>query len=99
MLSELSYPFALIGLSEVKLKVDQPAISNTDIPGYKFIVQPSLSNAGGVSVDYIEHYEMSITTDNFEALWIEVLNKNNSNILCGVIYRLLLAILKILIDT
>ena len=93
MLSELSYPFALIGLSEVKLKVDQPAISNTDIPGYKFIAQPSLSNAGGVafyvadSVDYLVHYEMSITTDNFEALWIEVLNKNYSNILCGVIYR------------
>jgi hypothetical protein len=48
MISELYYSFSLIGLTETKLKVDQPQVSNIDILGYQFISQPSHSMAGGV---------------------------------------------------
>ena len=49
MVSELYFPFSLIGLTEIKQKIDQPPISNTDLCGYQFLSQPNLSNAGGVA--------------------------------------------------
>ena len=93
MLSELYFPFSLIGLTEIKQKIDQPPISNTDLCGYQFLSQPSLSNAGGVAF-YINNNlnfnirpEFTTTADDFEALWIEVHNNCHSNLLCGIIYR------------
>ena len=50
MLSELYFPLSIIGLTETKLKIDQEEILNINIPGYNFLSQPSLSNAGGVGV-------------------------------------------------
>ena len=47
MLSELQSPFSLMGLSKIKFNVDKDIIRNVSIPGYDFISQPSLSNAGG----------------------------------------------------
>ena len=38
----------MIGLSETKIKVNQDPSLNTEIPGYVFVPQPTLSNAGGV---------------------------------------------------
>ena len=91
MLSELSFPFQLIGLTETKLKTDQIPLTNFDIEGYNFISQPSLSNAGGSGI-YIQNNlnlrsDFSVSTSEFEALWIEVQNQTNSNIICGVLYR------------
>ena len=93
MLSELYFPFSLIGLTEIKQKIDQPPISNTDLCGYQFLSQPSLSNAGGVAF-YINNNlnfnirpEFTTTADDFEAIWIEVHNNSHSNLLCGIIYR------------
>ena len=48
MLSELYFPLSIIGLTETKLKIDQEEILNINIPGYIFLSQPSLSNAGRV---------------------------------------------------
>jgi len=48
MLSELYFPLSIIGLTETKLKIVQEGILNINIPGYNFLPQPSLSNAGGV---------------------------------------------------
>jgi hypothetical protein len=48
MLSEFDCPFSLIALSETKIKYGENLITNIDIPGYTFVSQPSLSNAGGV---------------------------------------------------
>ena len=77
MLSELQFPFSVIGLSEIKLKVNKH-ITNVNIPGYDFISQPSLSIAGGVGF-YIKNNltfsvlsELSITEVDFEVLWIEI---------------------------
>ena len=85
MLSELYFPFSLIGLTEIKQKIDQPPISNPDLCGYQFLSQPSLSNAGGVAF-YINNNlnfnirpEFTTTAGDFEALWIEVHNSSHSN--------------------
>ena len=49
MLSKLYFLFSLIGLTEIKQKIGQSPISNTDLYGYQFLSQPSLSNAEGVA--------------------------------------------------
>ena len=93
MLLELNFPFSLTGLTEIKQKIGKSPISNTDLHGYQFLSQPSLSNAGEVAF-YINNNlyfsirpEFTTTTDDFEALWIEVHNNCHSNLLCGIIYR------------
>ena len=93
MLSELQFPFSVIGLSEIKFKFDKDIITNVNIPGYDFISQPSLSNAGGVGF-YIKNNltfavlsELSVTEADFEALWIEINCDGQSNLICGVVYR------------
>lgn len=48
LLSDLHHTFSIIGLSETKIKCGSDHIVNIDIPGYNFISQPTLSNAGGV---------------------------------------------------
>jgi hypothetical protein len=52
LLSELDFSFSVVGLTEVKTKVNKQLISNVNIPGYNFISQPSKSNAGGVGFYY-----------------------------------------------
>ena len=42
MLSELYLPFSIVGLTEIKLNVDQSFLPNIEMPGYSFTFQPSL---------------------------------------------------------
>ena len=76
MLSGLYFPFSLIGLNEIKQKIVESPISNTDFYGYQFLSQPSLSSAGGVAFYITNNLNFSIrpefttTTDGFEALCI-----------------------------
>ena len=93
MLNELHYPFTIVGLTETKLNISKDSIDNIDLPGYQFLSQPSLSNAGGAGIFVQDFVKVSIRPEltksepGFEALWIEVLNDAHSNQLCGVIYR------------
>ena len=93
MLSELYFPFSLIGLNEIKQKIGESPISNTDLYGYQFLSQPSHSNPGGVAfyinnnLNFSIRPEFTTTTDGFEALCIEVHNNCHSNLLHGIIYR------------
>ena len=93
LLSELCFCFSVIGLSEIKTKIGQNLNTNVDISGYHFISSPSYSNAGGVGL-YINNHliykirsDLTSTTDDYETLWIEIINNNERNILCGVVYR------------
>ena len=93
MLSDLYLPFSIVGLTEIKLKVDQSFLCNIEIPGYSFSFQPSLSNAGGVGF-YIKEDQLftnrpdlTLSTDDFETLWVEMQNGSQRNMICGVIYR------------
>ena len=66
MLSELYFPFSLIGLSETKQQINKDPISNLQIPSYHFVSQPSHSNAGVVgffikdNLKYIKRGDLSI---------------------------------------
>ena len=83
-----------IGITETKLKIDQEEILNINIPGYKFLSQPSLSNAGGVGVfvkngisySCREDYLFSVK-EGYESLWIEIQTVAEHNTICGIIYR------------
>ena len=75
-----------MGLTEVKIKVDQEFVSNITLPGYVFMSQPRSSNAGGVGFYIRENLKFTIrsndnvTTHDFEALWVEIDNESQSNI-------------------
>ena len=93
MLSELNFPFSLLGFSETKFKVDQERLVNVNIPGYNLISEPSLSNAGGVAFYVKNNLKFSVRSDittvdqNFEALWIEIDTIGQPNLVCGILYR------------
>ena len=93
MLNELHHPFSIIGLTETKINISKVSVTNIDLPGYQFLSQPSLSNAGGTGFFVQDILKVSIRSDltksesGFEALWMEIINDAHSNILCGVIYR------------
>jgi exonuclease III len=82
-----------ICLTEIKFKFNQVPISNIDIPGYHFVSQPSYSNAGEVgfyikeAINYSVRDDLTISKSKFEALWIEIQNDSQRNMLCGIIYR------------
>jgi exonuclease III len=92
MLSELGCPFSLIAFSETKIKYGENLITNADIPGYTFVSQPSLSNAGSVGLfvkndlKYTIRNDLSTSENDFETLWVD-LNNHGQNIICGVVYR------------
>ena len=84
MLNELHYPFTIVGLTETKLNISKDSIDNIDLPGYQFLSQPSLSNAGGAGIFVQDFVKVSIRPEltksepGLEALWIEVLNDAHS---------------------
>ena len=93
MLCELNHKFSVIALTETKIKVNKDNICNANIPGYTFISQPSLSNAGGTAF-YVDETlqcnkrsDISKSTIDYESLWVEISSSMNHNLICGVIYR------------
>ena len=92
LLYNLHLDFDIIGISEIKANFDSTLI-NINIPGYKFFSTPSKSNAGGVGM-YVKsdlnsrkRTDLCVKTDEFETIWIEILNKNSKNILCCCSYQ------------
>ena len=93
MLAEISHSFSLIGLTETKYKISEEVLSNHAIPGYSFVSQPSLSNAGGAGffvsdkLNFTVRDDLSESTPDYECLWIEVQSDSKDDLICGVIYR------------
>ena len=93
MLNELDAEFSVIGLTEIKLKFNQDPIINCNLPGYKFISQPSYSNSGGVgffikdNLKFRIRNDLTASKDEFEAIWIEIEGNNKQNMTCGLVYR------------
>lgn len=83
----------MIGLTETRILKEKDHVTNTDIPGYTFFSQPSLSNAGGVGffvsdhLSFIMRADLSVSTVDYEALWIEIHSNMQKNLICSVIYR------------
>ena len=93
VLSVVKCKFDIIGLTETKIRFDHPTITNTAIPGYNFISQPSHTEAGGVGFyirDDCEFHirsDFSVSTNGFEILTVDIHRESQSNIICSVIYR------------
>ena len=93
MLTYLNLMFSVIGLSETKINVNQDLLLNTEIPGYIFVSQPTLSNAEGVGfyirndLSYIIRNHLSTSNSDFQSLWIQIQSKTISDMIFGVIYR------------
>ena len=53
----------------------------------------SKSSKGGVAIyardnlNVIERHDLNHVNNNFEAIWIEIVNSNSKNIICACIYR------------
>ena len=93
LLFDLHHSFSIIGLSETKIKYGDDPIINLDLPGYNFISQATLSNAGGVGfyvnndIVFSKREDLSCSENEHESLWIEIQNNHQHNIICGVVYR------------
>ena len=93
MLSEVQISFDILGISETKLIVNKDPIINIELPNYHFVSQPSSQIAGGVGfyigldLEFHSRQDLSITTEDFECLWIEIHCTNQTNTICSVIYR------------
>lgn len=93
MLSDLQYPFKIIGLTETWINSSRDQILNINLPGYEFIQQPTEQRAGGVGLfinsDLVYHTrdDLSSTSPEQESLWVEIENYFCKNIVCGIIYR------------
>ena len=83
----------VIGVSEIWHSNDNPISSNVDIPGYTFFKTKSVTQNGGVglyirdSLTYNPRIDLDSCTDDFEAVWVEIENKNDKNVLICCVYR------------
>ena len=92
MLCDLKYSFPVFGLSETKFKVGIDSFFNTNLPGYYFLSQPSMSNAGDVgfyikdNLSYNKRDDFCTSNPEFESIWIKIEVPHHHNIVCGLIY-------------
>ena len=63
MLVEINHSFSLIGLTETKYKVVDDIQCSHSMPGYSFLSQPSLSNAGGVGFFVSDQLSFRVKND------------------------------------
>ena len=81
-------------ISETSQKENLNFDTNIKIDGYK---QPfslgSKTSKGGVTIyakkelNVVERSDLNLVDISFEAVWIEIKNDKNKNIICGCIYR------------
>ena len=91
LLDELDFHFNIIGVTETKITNSTQLNFETKIPGYEFeyVPTPLASGDVGVYIDNTLEYTVleKCTNDAFQALWIEIINRDKKNIICGIIYR------------
>ncbi|CAB4009394.1 Hypothetical predicted protein [Paramuricea clavata] len=91
LLDELDFHFNIIGVTETKITNSTQLNFETKIPGYEFEYIPTPLASGGVGMYIDNTLEYTVlekcTNDAFQALWIEIINRDKKNIICGIIYR------------
>ena len=92
-LSNSDSDFDIIGITETSQKSNEIFTSNVSISSYNMYLTSSLSSKGGTSIyvkDNLHNFErndLKIQHSEFEAVWIEIINKVGKNKICGCIYR------------
>ena len=93
-LAYLNFLFHIIGISETREHISTGFKMNKNLDGFTLHsqVEPSKSDAGGVaiytskSLNAFKRADLSITDDDFETVWVEMVNTKNKNILCCCAY-------------
>ena len=92
-ITNATYDFDIIGITETSQKCTENFISNVSINNYNLYTTSSNSIRGGSAIyikdnlDNFERNDLKSQSDEFEAVWVEIKNKNSKNIICGCIYR------------
>ena len=90
-LHELGFHFNIIGVTETKINNSNQNTGLPNIPGYAFEHVPTPLACGGVGlfVDETLNYSVleKVSTESFQALWIEISFANQKNVICGIMYR------------
>ena len=83
----------IIALTETTEHNELSFLKNVKIEGYDLHKTPTLSAKGGVAIyvnsafKAVERTDLTIQTENYETIWIEIKNSKSKNIVCGCIYR------------
>ena len=96
LLSMLNYKFDIIGITETKIMKNKVPIVDININEYKKFDTSTESEKGGVILyvnnDLVSNERKDL--DNLiyksfqlESVFVEIINKNGKNIICGCIYR------------
>ena len=89
----MNSPFHVLGITETRENYSPGFKMNNNLDGYTLHSQPSRSAAGGVAI-YTRHTlnafkrtDLSTTDDEFETIWVEIVNTEAKNTLCYCAYR------------
>ena len=90
-LHELGFHFNIIGVTETKINNSNQNTGLTNIPGYDFehVPMPLACEGVGLFVDETLNYSVleKVSTESFQALWIEISFVNPKNVICGIMHR------------
>ncbi len=81
-----------IAITESSECEDHSFLSNVSMEGYKLYNTPTESPKGGVVLylkeifDTFERIDLRAQTSEYQAVWVEIKNKNSKNIVCGCVY-------------
>ena len=93
LLSNCRIDFDIIGITESRLKHNQNALQNIDIPNYNIEHWPAEGPNGGALI-YVKHDIHKVRNDlkiyqseKLESVFIEIIKSNRRNIMIGCVYR------------
>ena len=91
-LASINFNFSLIGICEHKITVEK--FHHFPLPGYNFIFDSCTTTHGGTGFFISNHLTYKLRTDlqilnpgKIESTAVEILLKNNKNIICFCLYR------------
>ena len=86
-LHELGFYFNVIGVTETKINNSNQNTGLRNILGYAFEHVPTPLACGGVGL-FVDYSVLEkVTTESFQALWIEISFVKQKNVICGIMYR------------
>ena len=93
LIASVSPGFDLIAITETSHKDNEKFKSNIKIDNYNIFSTATNTAKGGTSIFTskkfytVERQDLKVQHDHYEAVWIELINKNHKNIICGSLYR------------
>ena len=93
LLSNCRINFDIIGITESRLKRNQKALQNIDLPNYNIEHCPTEGSTGDTliyvknDITYIVRNDLKIyQSEKLESVFIEIIKSNNRNIMVGCVY-------------